>query len=82
MSGGVLASAPAVVWPRNGVKPVDIAAVIDDHGRPGVWSKFLSLDGSDRPPCNDNAPGTCAQCGCNVPGAPACFQSQRAPTTP
>jgi hypothetical protein len=72
--GGVLASAPNVVVARHGVSRIDVVALIEDHGRPGVWWKFFSGDGGYTPPCNYNLPGTCAQCGCNVPNSPSCFQ--------
>ena len=72
--GGVLASAPAVVIAPQGVSRIDVAAIIEDHGRPGVWWKFFSGDGGYTPPCNFNKPGTCAQCGCNGAGEPACYQ--------
>lgn len=56
--GGVLASVPAAVGGRT---RVDVAALIDDHGKPGVWWRF------DAPgyaaPCSYNQPGTCGQCG-------------------
>jgi len=69
--GGVLASPPAAV----GVHPgsyyrIDIVALVDDHGHPGVWWKFF--DRSYQAPCNFNQTGTCAQCGCNGPGQPHC----------
>jgi hypothetical protein len=70
--GGVLASAPAVASPAVGGPWIDIAAVIEDHGHPGVWWKFWGP--SYVPPCNYNLPGTCAQCGCNVPQGPSCVQ--------
>jgi hypothetical protein len=71
--GGVLASVPAQVIAPHGVSRMDVAALIADHGHPGVWWKFFSFDGYTAP-CNYNAPGTCAQCGCNVPNSPACFE--------
>ena len=38
--GGVLASAPGVAEAPTGVTRVDVAALIDDHGHPGVWWRF------------------------------------------
>jgi hypothetical protein len=70
--GGVLASAPAATISRAGPPRVNVAALIDDHGRPGVWWRFRDDAGNYRPPCNYNAPGACAQCGCDVPNAPLC----------
>jgi hypothetical protein len=67
--GGVLTAAPGVVSPREGDLRIDVAAVIEDHGHPGVWWKFW---GGFTPPCNYNVPGTCAQCGCNLPDTPSC----------
>jgi hypothetical protein len=69
--GGLLKSVPGAVVAPYGVSRIDVAAVMDDHGHPGVWWKFFSGDGY-KPPCSYNAPGTCAQCGCNVPNGPAC----------
>lgn len=68
--GGMPISTPGAVGSARGDLRVDIAAVIDDHGHPGVWWKFLSTQNT--PPCNYNAPGTCAQCGCGFAGAPRC----------
>jgi len=51
-----------------------VAALIYDHGRPGIWWKFRTNVATYRPPCNYNMPGTCAQCGCNVPNTPPCVQ--------
>jgi hypothetical protein len=67
--GGVLASPPAVVGVIRTYR-TDVAALIDDHGHPGVWWKFS--DASYTPPCNYNMTGTCAQCGCDQPGQPSC----------
>ena len=50
---------------------IDVAALMDDHGHPGVWWRFYGGN-TFTPPCNYNKPGTCAQCGCNVPGSLAC----------
>ena len=69
--GGVLASAPGFAQAPTGVPRVDIAALMDDHGHPGVWWRFYGDTGYTAP-CNYNKPGTCAQCGCNVPGTLAC----------
>ena len=59
--GGVLASVPAAVGQTQDPYRIDVAALIDDHGKPGVWWRF------DAPgynaPCNYNQPGTCGQCG-------------------
>ena len=59
--GGVLASVPAAVGQTQSPYRIDVAALIDDHGKPGVWWRF------DAPgynaPCNYNQPGTCGQCG-------------------
>jgi hypothetical protein len=68
--GGVLASVPSAVGGARGPLRFDVAALIEDHHRPGVWWRFDDL--AYRAPCNYNDPGTCAQCGCNLPGAPAC----------
>jgi hypothetical protein len=67
--GGVIKSAPAVTAALDGQPWVHFAALVDDHGHPGVWLKYY---GGFKAPCNYNAPGTCAQCGCNVPNGPAC----------
>jgi hypothetical protein len=69
--GGVLASPPAVVGIRPGsYYRMDVVALVDDHGHPGVWWKFF--DRFYQAPCNFNQTGTCAQCGCNGPGQPRC----------
>ena len=68
--GGVLASVPAAVGGTRGPVRVDVAALIDDHGKPGVWWRFY--DPAYQTPCNYNQPGTCAQCGCNLPGTVGC----------
>ena len=68
--GGVLASVPAVVGNTQGTYRIDVAALIDDHGKLGVWWRFDDL--RYHVPCNFNEPGTCAQCGCNVAGKPRC----------
>ncbi len=68
--GGMPLSTPGVVGTLRGDRRVDIAALINDHRRPGVWWKFLSTQNT--PPCNYNAPGTCAQCGCGFAGGPRC----------
>jgi hypothetical protein len=67
--GGVLTATPGVVSPRQGEYRIDVAAVIEDHGHPGVWWRFW---GGYTPPCNYNVPGMCAQCGCNLPNTPSC----------
>jgi len=59
--GGVLASPPAAVAIYHGAVRTDVAAIIDDHGRPGVWWRFH--DEAYKAPCNYNRPGTCAECG-------------------
>jgi hypothetical protein len=61
-----------VISPQNGDWWLHIAALIDDHGHPGVWLKYYGVSGGFQPGCNYNAPGTCAQCGCNIRNAPAC----------
>ena len=66
--GGILASAPGAASPRDDSR-LEVAALIDDHGRRGVWWKF---HGGFLPTCVYSAPGTCAQCGCGGPGQPAC----------
>jgi hypothetical protein len=68
--GGMPLSALGVVGSVRGDVRVDVVAVIDDHGHPGVWWKFLTSQLT--PPCNYNAPGTCAQCGCGFAGVPRC----------
>jgi hypothetical protein len=59
--GGILASPPSVAtFIQNGMR-TEIAAIIDDHGRPGVWWRYnqnVSLF-----PCYYNRPGTCMECG-------------------
>ena len=57
--GGVLASPPAVVATYHVAARTDIAAIIDDHGRPGVWWRFNHP--SFTVPCYDGF-GPCAQC--------------------
>jgi hypothetical protein len=59
--GGVLASVPAAVGSIPAPLRVDVAALIDDHGKPGVWWRFA--DPAYTAPCNYNQPGTCGQCG-------------------
>jgi len=68
--GGMPLSALGTVGVIRGDIRVDIVALIDDHGHAGVWWKFLSTQNT--PPCNYNAPGTCAQCGCGLAGEPRC----------
>ncbi|HXU03833.1 MAG TPA: hypothetical protein VN903_22880, partial [Polyangia bacterium] len=53
--GGVLASPPgAVTTIHNGVR-TDVAAIIDDHGHPGVWWRYN--DNTYAPPCDYDSPG-------------------------
>jgi hypothetical protein len=59
--GGVLASPPGAVGTYNGSIRTDVAAIIEDHGHPGVWWRFN--DANYVAPCNYNRPGTCQQCG-------------------
>jgi hypothetical protein len=59
--GGVLASPPAVTFIFHGAGRKDVAAIIEDHGRPGVWWRFN--DQAFTPPCHYNRPGTCLECG-------------------
>jgi hypothetical protein len=65
-----MASPPAVILAPHGYARIDVAALIEDHGRPGVWWRFF--DPGYAAPCNYNLPGACAVCGCNLPGEPAC----------
>ena len=58
--GGVLASPPAAVAVYHGAVRTDVAAIINDHGRPGVWWRYN--DQAYKAPCYDN-PGDCARCG-------------------
>jgi hypothetical protein len=72
--GGLVSSSVGASLSRD-YSRYDIAALVDDHGRPGVWWKYNSgvATGSKFvPPCNYNAPGACAVCGCGTPGAPSC----------
>jgi hypothetical protein len=66
--GGILASAPNAASPHDGSR-LEVTALIDDHGRRGVWWKF---HGGFLPACVYNRPGTCAECGCGLPGQPSC----------
>ena len=59
--GGVLASPPGAVAVYNGHARMDVAAIVDDHGHPGVWWRYN--DQSYTPPCYYNRPATCLQCG-------------------
>lgn len=59
--GRLLASPPGVVSIYKTFVRADVAAIIDDHGRPGVWWRYN--DGDYVPPCHYNLPGTCAECG-------------------
>jgi hypothetical protein len=68
--GGVLASAPSGVSLNRDTPRNDVAAIIKDHERPGVWWRFN--EPAYRAPCSYNEPGTCAQCGCSTPGKPRC----------
>jgi len=59
--GGVLASPPSVATLiHNGIR-VEVAAIIDDHGHPGVWWRYN--ESVDLFPCTYNRPGTCLECG-------------------
>jgi hypothetical protein len=69
--GGILASGPGVASALDGDFWVHIAALINDHGHPGVWLKYYGWNGYVAP-CNYNAPGTCGQCGCDLPDGFAC----------
>jgi hypothetical protein len=57
--GGVLLSPPAAVAYYEGPVRTDVAALVDDHGHPGVWWRFNDV--SYTPPCNASAP--CTPCG-------------------
>src|SRR5262249_44053599 len=60
--GGVLASPPrAVAIYYKTIVRTDVAAIIDDHGHPGVWWRYN--DDNYQAPCYYNRPGTCLQCG-------------------
>jgi len=61
--GGVLASPPSAVaiYGLGGLVRTDVAAIIDDHGHPGVWWRYN--DGNYVPPCHYNSPTACLQCG-------------------
>jgi hypothetical protein len=59
--GGVLVSPPTVAAIYSGAIRTDVAAIIDDHGHPGVWWRYNDMN--YRPPCHYNQPGTCLQCG-------------------
>ena len=72
--GGLLASSAGAVLSRD-MSRYDVVGLVDDHGRPGVWWKFNGGSAVNRgfvPPCNYNAPGACAVCGCGQPGTPRC----------
>jgi hypothetical protein len=58
--GGVLLSPPAVVTIYYAAVRTDVAAIIDDHGHPGVWWRFN--DASYTAPCSDTG-APCAPCG-------------------
>jgi len=64
--GGVLASAPAAAG--IGTRVV-AAALVNDHGRLGVWWKFW---GGFTMPCTYNASDACATCGCDLAGTFRC----------
>jgi hypothetical protein len=57
--GGVLVSPPGAVTVVHQTVRTDVAAIIDDHGHPGVWWRFQ--DGDYAPACD--APGSCTECG-------------------
>jgi hypothetical protein len=60
--GGVLASPPSVVAMYQGVVRTDVAALIDDHGHPGVWWRYN--DAGYAAPCySAAAAAACPQCG-------------------
>jgi hypothetical protein len=59
--GGVLASPPSAVGVYNGAVRTDVAAIIDDHGHPGVWWRYK--DDAYDAPCYYNSLTTCRQCG-------------------
>ncbi len=59
--GGVLASPPGAVAIYQGGIRTDVAAIIDDHGHPGVWWRYN--DGDYLAPCHYNRPGKCGECG-------------------
>ena len=59
--GGMLASPPGVVSVYHGAVRTDVAAIIVDHGRPGVWWRYN--DAAYAAPCYYNRPGTCGECG-------------------
>jgi hypothetical protein len=58
--GGILASPPSVTTIIHDGIRTDLAAIIDDHGHPGVWWRYN--DGIAFP-CYYNRPGTCMDCG-------------------
>jgi len=57
--GGILASPPGVTTIIHGGVRTDLAAIIDDHGHPGVWWRYYGVAF----PCYYNRPGTCMECG-------------------
>ena len=59
--GGMLVSPPGVVAITHTVIRTDIAAIIDDHGHPGVWWRYQ--DALPAFPCYYNRPGACLECG-------------------
>jgi hypothetical protein len=59
--GGVLVSPPAVAAIYQASIRTDVAAIIDDHGHPGVWWRYN--DGQYKVPCYYNQPGACLACG-------------------
>jgi hypothetical protein len=59
--GGVLASPPGATAVYKAFVRMDVAAIIHDHGHPGVWWRYN--DGDYVAPCHYNRPGTCAECG-------------------
>jgi hypothetical protein len=70
--GGVLASAPGGATLSKDWYRRDVAALIDDHGKLGVWWRYL--DFSYQSTCNYNQPGACLQCGCGSSGQPSCVR--------
>jgi len=76
VQGGILTGPPAATSARSGQPWAHVAALIDDHGHPGVWVKWYGEAAPGQqtydPPCNYNQPGTCGQCGCDIPSGPMC----------
>jgi hypothetical protein len=59
--GGVLASPPSATTVIHSGIRTDVAALIDDHGHPGVWWRYH--ENTAPFPCYYNRPGTCMECG-------------------